>query len=443
MASSKAAQRDRYFDTLRTVAIIRVVAFHAFPVAALELVFPSMGVMFALGGSLMVRSLDRPVPRTLRNRVRRLLPALWVMGAIVVPAMFWHGWTPDDENGRPLYQLVFWAVPVADPPGSAWADSATVVLWYLVTYLWLVVISPLAWRVYRRLPLPTVLLPLAVLAVTQLGPVEVGGPAGDVVVNVATFGACWFVGFAHRTGQLRRLNTALLVTLAAVCVAAGAAWALTHPADGGLNLNDIPLAQALYSLGFVLVVLRISPTMDRLARIRPLDGAVTLLNSRAVTVYLWHNVAIALAFPLGDLVGAWRIGNVGYFGVALVLLTVAVVGLGWVEDLAAKRGPALLPRPLSTSRSRHGIGAPPPPADPGVHERADGAGDDDGHKATHRPAHIYRQERDHRGSGRPYRDQAGEQRPPATVDSVQPGEGEGERGQVDRRRRDEIPLSQR
>jgi peptidoglycan/LPS O-acetylase OafA/YrhL len=133
------------------------------------------------------------------------------------------------------------------------------------------------------------------------------------------------------------------VALAAASLAAGAAWALTHPADDGLDLNDIPLAQALYSLGFVLLVLRISPTMNWLPRIRPLDTAVTLLNSRAVTVYLWHNVAITLAFPLGDLVGVWRIGDLGYFALALVLLTVAVLAFGWVEDLAAKRRPALLP----------------------------------------------------------------------------------------------------
>ena len=340
------APRDRYLDALRAVALVRVVVFHMFGFAWLSFVFPAMGVMFALGGSLMAASMKRSATAAVRGRVRRLLPALWVMGAIVVPAMFWHGWTPDDAYGRPLYQLVFWAVPVAEPPGSEWADSTTVVLWYLVTYLWLVLISPLAWRAYRRFPLPTVLFPLVVLAVTQLGPVDVGGivggRAGDVVVNVATYGACWFVGFAHRTGQLRRLNTALLVGLGAVCVAAGAGWAVTHPAEG-LNLNDIPLAQALYSLGFVLLVLRISPTMNWLARIRPLDGAVTLLNSRAVTVYLWHNVAIALAFPFGDLVGAWRIGDLGYFGLALALLTVAVMGFGWVEDLAARRRPALLP----------------------------------------------------------------------------------------------------
>jgi peptidoglycan-N-acetylglucosamine deacetylase len=339
-----ALSRDRYLDALRAAALTRVVVFHMFGFAWLSFVFPAMGVMFALGGSLMAASMRRSAASAVRGRIRRLLPALWVLGAIVVPAMFWHGWTTGDVYSRPLYQIVFWVAPIAEPPGNAWAESATVVLWYLVTYLWLVLLSPLAWRAYRRFPLPAVLLPLLVLVLTQLGPVDVGGPAGDVVVNVATFGACWFVGFAHRTGQLARLNTAVVFALAGCCTVAGAAWAVTHPADdGSVNLNDIPLAQAVYSLGFVLVALRFPPPMGWLARIRPLDAAVTVLNARAVTVYLWHNVAIALAFPLGDAVGVWHLGDAGYLALAVVLLTVAVGGLGWVEDLAARRRPALLP----------------------------------------------------------------------------------------------------
>src|SRR3954468_16579116 len=104
VSDETAVRRDRYFDTLRTVAIIRVVLFHAFPIAALELAFPSMGVMFALGGSLMVKSLDRSATRALRNRVRRLLPALWAMGLILVPIMLVKGW-PD----RPSWpHLLLW-----------------------------------------------------------------------------------------------------------------------------------------------------------------------------------------------------------------------------------------------------------------------------------------------------------------------------------------------
>src|SRR3954464_3800028 len=165
-----ADSRDRYFDTLRAVAIVRVVVFHAFPFAALELVFPSMGVMFALGGSLMVKSLDRDTARAVRSRLRRLLPALWVMGLILVPLMLARGW-PD----RPSWpHLLLWAVPVADPPASEFGYAASGVLWYLVTYLWLVLLSPVLLRMYRRWRLATVLLPLLGLMVLATHPVALG-----------------------------------------------------------------------------------------------------------------------------------------------------------------------------------------------------------------------------------------------------------------------------
>ncbi|MER7007130.1 acyltransferase [Dactylosporangium sp. NPDC000555] len=350
-----AGGRDRYLDTLRAVAIARVVVFHMFGFAWLSYAFPAMGVMFALGGSLMAASMRRSATRAIQGRLRRLLPALWAMGLILVPVMLWRGWTGDAA------ELLLWAVPIADPPGAEWAADATVVLWYLATYLWLVLLSPAAWWLFRRLPLVAVLLPLALLAVTQLGPISLEGRAGAVLVNVATFAACWIAGFAHRTGALRRMSLPLLLALSAAGLAAGAGWALTHPAEGGsANLNDIPLAQALYSLGFVLPVLRLSPSMAWLRRFRPLDALVTLLNARAVTIYLWHNAAIAVCFPIGDRLEVWRLNpalvRLGYFGVALVLLTVVAVLLGWVEDVAAKRRPRLLP--LGAARPRHVTSAP-------------------------------------------------------------------------------------
>src|SRR3982751_1809986 len=166
--------RDRYFDTLRAVAIVRVVLFHAFPVAALELVFPSMGVMFALGGSLMVKSLDRSAPRAVRNRVRRLLPALWVMALILVPLMIQRGW-PD----RPSWpHLLLWLLALPEPPASEFGYPAAGVLWYLVTYLWLVLLSPLLLRLYRQWNLPTVLLPLFGLMLLSAYPDTFGTTAG-------------------------------------------------------------------------------------------------------------------------------------------------------------------------------------------------------------------------------------------------------------------------
>lgn len=55
-AAPKKPGRDRYLDLLRSIALVRVVCYHLFGWAWLTVLFPSMGVMFALAGSLMARS---------------------------------------------------------------------------------------------------------------------------------------------------------------------------------------------------------------------------------------------------------------------------------------------------------------------------------------------------------------------------------------------------
>ncbi|WP_432838756.1 acyltransferase family protein [Dactylosporangium sp. CA-092794] len=365
---TQATGRDRYLDVLRAVAIVRVVTFHMFAIPWLSWL-PAMGVMFALGGSLMAASMQRSAVRAVGGRIRRLLPALWVMGLIVVPAMFRHGWTAGDD-GRDRATLVFWLVPLAQPPGNAWAADVTVVLWYLATYLWLVVLSPVAWWMFRRRPLLTVLLPLALLPLVEHG-LSYGGwqldffalnnRAATVMLHVATFGACWCTGFAHRTGALHRMRLPVLLSAAAVCIAAGAARALIpNGVAGAADLDDIPAGEALYSLGFVVLLLRAAPAMSWLRRARPLDALVTLINARAVTVYLWHNAAIAVCFPIGDRLHAWRAGQFGYFAVALALLAAVAVVLGWVEDLAAKRRPVLFPTGHTRTSQPPHIATPPP-----------------------------------------------------------------------------------
>jgi hypothetical protein len=334
--------RDRYFDLLRVLAIVRVSVYHMFPFAVLELAFPSMGVMFALAGSLMAGSLARQsAPRVLYGRVRRLLPALWVLAAVVVPAMFLVGW----EERPPLWHLVAWIVPFADPPSSTFGLQAAEVLWYLVTYLWLVALSPVLIWSYRRARLVTILLPIVLLAVLTAYPI-----LPDAMLEVATdllvFAACWIVGFAHRDGSLRRVPAWLVVVLAAACVTGGLYWSSTHPDAGGLKY--IPVAYALYNVGFVLALLRWRPRMAWLARRPGIDRWISLINARAVTIYLWNNVAIALCFPVGDALQVWRLGKffeIGYVAIALVLLANAVLILGWVEDLAARRRLRFLPWP--------------------------------------------------------------------------------------------------
>ena len=366
MDYASAASRDRYFDTLRAVAIVRVVLFHAFPIAALELVFPSMGVMFALGGSLMVKSLDRAAGKAVVNRLRRLLPALWVMGAILIPIMIHEGW-PD----RPSWpHLLLWAFPIADPPSSELGYSAAGVLWYLVTYLWLVLLSPALLWCYRRWNLPTVLLPLFGLLLLVAYPDTFGETTTWVLQNILAFGSCWVLGMAHREGDLAKLSGKAVLGLAAACVAGALLWTWTHPGENGHDLTGLPVAYAIYSIGFVLALLRWSPRMAWLAKVRPLDGFVSMVNNRAVTIYLWHNVAITIAVYLFDPLKLWRIPtqaleDVVDFSIALFLILVAVLVLGWVEDLAARRRPRISPF-VKRRKPQHSVPLVPAPARVGV-----------------------------------------------------------------------------
>ncbi|MET7619957.1 acyltransferase [Streptomyces sp. NPDC005408] len=361
--------RDRYLDLLRSVALVRVVVYHIFGWAWLTIVFPSMGVMFALAGSLMARSLSRPALGVIRGRIRRLLPPLWAFSAFLVPLMFLGGWKPAKQDGLWWWaDLLNYLFPIGAPPfpwslGSqsglveqTWAVQAGEPLWYLRTYLWFVIASPLLLWAFRRVPWVTLLAPLALCAVVGTGLVTIPGETGYALVDFATFGSCWVLGFAHHEGLLKQVPRYVLLSCSAVVMAFGLWWASGHQTVDGWDLNDIPLAQATWSLGFVVILLQYSPSWQQLpGRLARFDSLVTLSNNRAVTIYLWHNALIMMTVPLLDLL--WDIPFVDAhlggvlettYDVLMFLLVWPLIGLmivavGWIEDLAAKRSPRLWP----------------------------------------------------------------------------------------------------
>ena len=347
--------------------------YHAFGDGWMSMVFPSMGVMFALGGSLMVQSLRRgEALDVIGHRLRRLLPPLWFFGLLAVPLMLWHGWAGQDADGSvtsPLVwsDLLYWVFPLVDPPGSDWGSDAVVGLWYIRAYLWFVLLTPLMLWVFRRRPLLALSVPLLVVGLDAVlgSPMGEWGAIGPVLVDGATFAACWMLGFAHRDGTLRKLPVLLAWGGAAVLVAGGLAWAFTHPAgDIGIDLNDIPFAQALVSFGAVLLVLRFNPAVAWLERVPLLGRLVTVVNARAITIYLWHNVAIAVSPSIGDVLGWESEGQ--HFAIAVVLIVVSVLAFGWVEDLAAGRSLSLLPNSGGGARrpARRAAEGPRPPVIP-------------------------------------------------------------------------------
>ncbi|MFF9622162.1 acyltransferase [Streptomyces griseosporeus] len=344
-----APTRDRYFDTLRALALVRVVAYHTFGWPWAGLVFPSMGIMFALAGTLMAKSLERPAAQVIRSRLRRLLPPFWFWGLFVLLAMLVHGWMPDRR-------VVFWIVPLGDPPGSAWAQQAWEILWYLRTYLWFVLLSPLLLRTFRRAPVPVLLLSLAPALVFRYAWQPPDDRLGTALLDLATYLFCWLLGFAHRDGVLARLRPGPVVVLSVAALAFGGWYALTHQAEyGTYDLDENPLAQAFWSAGFVTLLMwtkaRFGVDFAGLARYRRLNRLVTVFNARAVTIYLWHELALVLAVPLID--ALWNVpafeaylpleSQWFLFAVGWVLIAVFVPACGWVEDVAARRRPKLLP----------------------------------------------------------------------------------------------------
>ncbi|MFF9458211.1 acyltransferase family protein [Streptomyces flaveolus] len=344
-----AGGRDRYFDTLRAVALVRVVAYHAFGWPWAGLVLPSMGIMFGLAGTLMARSLRRPAPAVIRGRLRRLLPPFWCWGLFVTGAMLVHGWMPG-------WQAVYWIVPLGDPPGNAWGEQAWEILWYLRTYLWFVLLSPLLLRVFRVAPVPVLVLSLVPAVVLRYVWQPPDDRFGSALTDLATFLFCWLLGFAHHEGVLGRLKPAAVALPALAALAYGGWYAFAHQGEyGTYDLDDIPLAQAFWSAGFVTLLMytkaRLGADFAALARFRRLDRLVTVFNARAVTIYLWHELALVLAVPLIDrfwgvpafeahlpLDSQWFLLGVGW-----VLIAVFVVLFGWVEDVAARRRPRLVP----------------------------------------------------------------------------------------------------
>ncbi|SCG78249.1 acyltransferase family protein [Micromonospora humi] len=360
--------RNRYLDLLRFLAILRVVTYHVTGYASLTLVFPAMAVMFALAGSLMAASLDRSGVRAVGRRLRRLLPSLWVLAAVFVPAMLFTGlpFSP---------KVLLWLFPISDPPANYWGGLALSPIWYLRDYLWFVLASPLALWLFRRAPLPTLAAPYALLAAIEFG-ILPNPPT--VLREFGLYFGAWLLGFAHHDGLLRRTRNRVLLPLAAVVGAAGLAWIVTHPGPRGYDINDIPLGNALWATAFILVAIGRAPTGAAwVDRVPVLGRAVTVVNRRALTIYLWHMPFVVALTPLVGLVGWSTTDPVGlWLRVVLVFALVGVVTLlvGWVEDVAARRTPELVPGKPRRSVADRAADAPASPAPAGAAGGLVGAG---------------------------------------------------------------------
>lgn len=330
--------RDWPLMVLATLALVPVVGYHWFGAAWQNLLFPAMGVLFAAGGSLtMLASRHTPMVDVIGHGLRRLLVPLWVLGAVLVPVMLWHGWPRHGDDALQVNQLVLWVLPVLDPPASSWASDAHSVLWAVRTCLWLLLLTPLLLRAYRKHPVIAMLTPVAVLGLlVAAGPhIDNWGAIGQALLDLCLFSTCWMAGFAHRDGSLYRVRPVILLVVAVSTVASGAVWLMLQPLPGDPTPDPVRFGQALVAIGVVLMLLRIAPRLGRLQRVPVLNRLVAVLTTRLIIIYLWHTIAFDLAAPIVERLG-WQ-STPARLAIAMVLLAFAVLAFGRVEDLAMRR----------------------------------------------------------------------------------------------------------
>ncbi|MBB2900465.1 CubicO group peptidase (beta-lactamase class C family)/peptidoglycan/LPS O-acetylase OafA/YrhL [Kineococcus radiotolerans] len=333
--------RDPLYDGLRAAALSRVLLWHALAWPWLSWVFPAMPVMFFLAGSLLAASLGRGTWwRTALRRARRLLVPFWVFGAAVLTttALTAH------RSGDPLApeHPLRWLVPLLPPVGheaqQGWLTSH---LWYVTDYLWLLVLAPLLLRCARR-PGLCAAVALGGLAVLEVGPraglPTLSGGARTGVGDLLCYGLFAVLGASWARAR-RRPGRAPLLAAGALALVSAAALTLVVPLERG-SLNSSWLLLALVALGWLCLLAVVQDPLRRLVAGPRAAALLRGVTARAVTIYLWHPAAIVLARTGVDefLPGLRQRSSAPLVVLASLLLTLlAVVAVGWVEDLAGGR----------------------------------------------------------------------------------------------------------
>lgn len=321
LAATTPADRDRYIDLLRAVAIGVVVIGH-WLVAA---------VWLDAGRLRASTVLDlAPATRWL-TWILQIMPLFFLVGGIVNV----RSWRATQAGGgsyaswiarrgarllRPTTVLVWaWMVlaPVALAAGVdrdlivVGARNALVPLWFLAAYLLVIALVPVLLAAHDRIGL---CLPLALMGAAAM--IDAAVRAGAEPLGLLNYLLVWSVptalGFCWADGVLdRRAVRWLLPVTAFGLLLAAVVWfgypvsmvGLADAARGGVNTPSVALAL----LGCVQTGVALA-ARDRarmwLQRPRIWAGVVRL-NLVAMTVYLWHLTVMVLAAGALTLTGVW------------------------------------------------------------------------------------------------------------------------------------------
>ena len=349
-------KRDDSLDVMRTVALVRVVVWHAFGIAFISWVVATMPIMFFVAGSLLAGSLDRMRVRDMyRKRLKRLLVPYWFFGGtVLLVAQLAYLMDPTAVRLVEPSHVFAWIFPVVDPSVSLWEGGwASSPMWYLRVYLWLLLLSPvLRWAVKRFGSLA--LLPsVAVAAVMEMWlhhPTAVQDSTGMVpstaswmLGETALFSFFLMLGFLHHDGAFERLTTWAAAEWMLIGAVGTFLWWAVFPAPTGV-INHSFIGLLASGVGWIALFLVAKPWLLGVTDNDIGKAIVYWFTARAMSVYLWHSPAIAVSYWLmGGL--APDAGRIWVLVPTAALTVFAVVAFGWIEDVASGQPARLWPRP--------------------------------------------------------------------------------------------------
>jgi chitinase len=179
---------------------------------------------------------------------------------------------------------------------------------------------------------------------------------GEVLLTFALFGGYWLIGFAYHDNRIQQMSWTSVIILSLILMSAGLVGILRAGDVTAASLAGLPVANSLWGAGAVILLLRLFGKPSARPQSAWVRTALAGVQGRALTIFLWSFPAFSISAALLVSYGSSPQSNTAAIAqriaVALGLIMVAVILLGWLEDLAIGRSPRLNPFATRQDRSQ-------------------------------------------------------------------------------------------
>ncbi len=360
VAASSPKPRDRFLDLLRLISVLRVIALHTAtkpPVIYLpwiQWIFPGMPEVFFVSGAVTANALRRrKAGAVVGKRLRRLLPPYYVyaIAALAVMAITdLRSSAPDASLHRGDW--LSFLFPIVRPTGSVTRVILWGHLWFLTTFLWVLVLSPVFFWIYRRIKAWSLLIHALLFLTVIFAEKHQLFALRSEYYDIAMFGWFFQLGFLYDDETLQRLQPRIHAAIGALLLAAGWLVAIVIEPISHKPVKELYSSASghfLIGAGWMFLAFAArKPISQWLQRHRA--AMVDFVTQRTYTLFIWGPAANAVAMAASRKIGGAQ-GNLPlYLFVTAVTLSGLTLMFGWIEDWASSRRPRLIP-PLPPRRA--------------------------------------------------------------------------------------------